>query len=64
MELLITFIQDQPWFGVLAAFIAFASSIAALTPTPKPGTFLAKAYGIIDLLALNIGKAKQKGEKK
>jgi len=64
MELLITFIQDQPWFGVLAAFVALASSIAALTPTPKPGTFLAKAYGIIDLLALNIGKAKQKGAKK
>lgn len=64
MELVITFIQDQPWFGVLAALVALASSIAAVTPTPKPGTFLAKAYGIIDLLALNIGKAKQKGEKK
>ena len=60
MEFLITFIQDQPWFGVLAAAVALASSIEALTPTPPKGSFLAKAYSIIDLLALNIGKAKQK----
>jgi len=64
MEILITFIQDQPWFGVLAAAVALASSIAAMTPTPKAGTALAKVYGIIDLLALNIGKAKQKNDKK
>ena len=64
MEFLITFIQDQPWFGVLAAAVALASSIAAMTPTPKAGTALAKVYGIIDLLALNIGKAKQKNDKK
>lgn len=62
-ELVITFIQDQPWFGVLAATVALASSIAAITPTPQKGTILAKVYGIIDLLALNIGKAKDKGEK-
>ena len=63
-ELVITFIQDQPWFGVLAATVALASSIAAITPTPKKGSILAKVYGVIDLLALNIGKAKDKGEKK
>jgi len=64
MEFLITFIQDQPWFGVLAAAVALASSIAAITPTPKKGSILAKVYGIIDLFALNIGKAKDKGGKK
>jgi len=64
VEILLTFIQDQPWFGVLAAAVALASSIAAMTPTPKAGTALAKVYGIIDLLALNIGKAKQKNDKK
>ena len=62
-ELVITFIQDQPWFGVLAATVALASSIAASTPTQKKGTILAKVYTVIDLLALNIGKAKDKGEK-
>jgi uncharacterized membrane protein YbhN (UPF0104 family) len=64
MEILLTFIQDQPWFGVLAAAVALASSIAAMTPTPKAGTALAKVYSVIDLLALNIGKAKQKNDKK
>jgi len=62
MEFLITFVQDQPWFGVAAAAIALASSIAALTPTPKKGTLMAKLYGVIDLLALNIGKAKDKNK--
>jgi len=63
MEFIIQFVQDQPWFGVAAA-VVLASSIAALTPTPKEGTFLAKAYKIIDLLALNIGKAKEKAAAK
>lgn len=60
MELILQFVQDQPWFGVVAAAIALASSIAAITPTPKKGSMLGKVYGVIDLLALNIGKAKDK----
>ena len=64
MEFIIQFVQDQPWFGVAAAAVVLASSIAALTPTPKEGTFLAKEYKIIDLLALNIGKAKEKAAAK
>lgn len=50
--------------------IAAASAIAALTPTPKDDQFVdgakrwvSKAYRIIDLLALNVGKAKQTGKK-
>lgn len=62
MELIIQFVQDQPWFGVIAAAIALASSIAAITPTPKKGTLVSKLYGVIDLLALNIGKAKDKNK--
>ena len=60
MEILLQFVQDQPWFGVAAAAIALASSIAAITPTPKKGSVLAKFYGLIDLLALNVGNAKNK----
>jgi len=60
MEILLQFVQDQPWFGVAAAAIALASSIAAITPTPKKGSVLGKFYGLIDLLALNVGKAKNK----
>lgn len=62
METLIQLVQNQPWYNILAAAVALASAIAAVTPTPKAGTPLAKVYGIIDLLALNIGKAKDKGK--
>lgn len=62
METLLQLVQGQPWYNILAAAVTLASAIAAITPTPKAGTFLAKAYGIIDLLALNIGKAKNTGK--
>jgi hypothetical protein len=61
METLITLFKDQSWFTIVVAAVTLASAIAAATPTPTPGTFLAKLYSIIDLLALNIGKAKDKG---
>lgn len=60
METLIEYIQQYPWFNVVTAAVALASAIAAITPTPKPGTFLAKVYAVIDFVALNIGKAKNK----
>ena len=44
----------------LSAVVAAASAIAALTPTPTDDGFVAKAYKIIDWLALNVGKAKDK----
>jgi|TARA_B100000131_G_scaffold316579_1_gene356882 uncharacterized membrane protein len=62
MDVILQLFQDNPWFGVVAAAIAFASAITAATPTPKKGSFWAKVYGIIDWAALNIGKAKDKGE--
>lgn len=60
METLIEYIQQYPWFNVVTAAVALASAIAAITPTPEPGTPLAKVYAIIDFVALNIGKAKTK----
>lgn len=62
IEPIITILQASPYFTVLTAAIALASAIAALTPTPKAGTKLAAAYKILDFLALNIGKAKDKGK--
>ena len=62
MDTIVQFIQTQPWFGVIAAAVAFASAITAMTPTPKAGSTLAKIYAIIDFVALNIGKAKDKGQ--
>ena len=60
METLIEYVQQYPWFNVVTAAVALASAIAAITPTPKPGTVLAKVYAVIDFIALNIGKAKNK----
>ena len=44
----------------LSAIVAAASAIAALTPTPTDDSLVAKAYKIVDWLALNVGKAKDK----
>ena len=62
MEVILNLIEDNPWFGVLTAAIALASAITAATPTPKKGTIWAKIYALIDWAAINIGKAKDKGE--
>lgn len=42
------------------AVVTACSAIAALTPTPKDDGWFSKAYKIIDWLALNVGKAKDK----
>lgn len=44
----------------ITAVVAAASAIAALTPTPKDDTWAGKLYKIVDWLALNVGKAKDK----
>jgi hypothetical protein len=53
---------DNPWVKVATAVVTLASTVAAVTPTPKPGSLWAKVYSIIDFLALNVGKAKQTGK--
>jgi hypothetical protein len=62
METLIQLLQDNPYFGVVTAVVALASAIAAVTPTPKAGSVLAKVYAVVDFLALNVGKAKDTGK--
>ena len=64
METLFELLQDNPWFSVFTAAVFFASSLAAVLPTPKKGSVLAKIYSVVDLLAINIGKAKDKGDGK
>ena len=43
----------------LTMAVTVASAIAATTPTPKDDELVGKLYKFIDLLAINIGKAKQ-----
>lgn len=49
-------LQSDPSHIVVAA-----SVVAALTPTPTPGTVYAKLYKIIDLFAGNFCRAKDTG---
>jgi len=44
--------------NIATAVVTVSSIIAASTPTPKDDVWLGKLYRIIDLLALNIGRAK------
>jgi hypothetical protein len=54
---------DNPWVKVATAVVTLASTICAATPTPQPGTAWSKIYKVIEFLAINIGKAKDKGTK-
>lgn len=48
------------WLGIITGIVCLASMICALTPTPKDDAMMGKLYKAIELLALNIGKAKDK----
>lgn len=45
--------------SIVTTIVTVASIIAAVTPTPKDDEWIAKLYKFVDLLAVNIGKAKQ-----
>tara|TARA_Y100001937_G_C6988356_1_gene270923 strand:+ start:78 stop:254 length:177 start_codon:yes stop_codon:yes gene_type:complete len=47
-------IEILPWL------VMGASAIAAITPTPVDDGWVKKAYSVLDAIALNIGKAKDK----
>jgi hypothetical protein len=55
------FAADQTWFPIVTGVVTLAAAITAVTPTPKPGSWLSKMYLVLDILALNIGKAKDRG---
>lgn len=48
------------YFEAALAIHAAASAITALTPTPKDDTVVRKAYRIIEILALVVGRAKER----
>jgi len=63
METVIQFLTEKGWFEYVTAAVTIGSVVAALTPTPKPGSIWAKLYKGIDWLAINVGKAKETGTK-
>ena len=46
--------------SIITTVVTIASIVAASTSTPKDNEIVAKIYKFIDLLAINIGKAKDK----
>jgi len=46
------------FFNVATAAIALASAIAAMTPTKKDDNWVGKGQKLLDLVALNVGRAK------
>lgn len=46
--------------GYITMIVTISSLIAASTPTPKDDVWIGKLYKFIDMLALNVGKAKEK----
>ena len=46
--------------AAITAVIAAASAICAITPTPSDDKFVGKVYKLVEWLALNFGKAKDK----
>ena len=62
MSSLITYLIDnaQEILTALSMVVTACSAIAALTPTPVDDGWVSKLYAVVDFLALNIGRAKQK----
>ena len=57
--------MDFNLFDILmyaTAAVTACSAIAAVTPTPKDDQAVAWAYKVIDMIALNFGKAKAKAD--
>jgi hypothetical protein len=47
------------WLGIVTGVVCAASIVCALTPSPKDDAMIGKLYKILEILALNIGKAKK-----
>lgn len=48
------------YINILTLVISLSAAIAAATRTPKGNTLSGRLYKILDVMALNFGKAKQK----
>ena len=56
-----SFLASIPdWIEALSLIVAAASLIAATTPTPKDNAIVVTIYKVVDFLAINFGKAKDK----
>ena len=45
---------------IVTAAVTLASTVAAVTKTPEDDNWVGKIYSILDFLALNVGRAKDR----
>lgn len=60
ITILTNLLQENAAVSIVTAVVTIASTLAAVTPTPKEGTLRAKFYRLVDFLAVNVGRAKDK----
>lgn len=63
MHELVTWLQHilthlPPWLTAIMAVVTAASTVTALTPTPRDDRFIGRVYRVLEMLALNVGRAK------
>ena len=46
--------------NIITSAVTLASTIAAVTKTPEDDNWISKIYRILDFLALNVGRAKDR----
>ena len=59
-DIIINFLEGQDWWVWVAATIAAASAFTAATPTPEADSKWGKVYKVVEFLALNVLRAKDK----
>lgn len=47
------------YLEIATTLVALCSAICAVTPTPKDNAIIGKIYKVVEMFALNVGKAKQ-----
>lgn len=61
-DIILSFFEGQDWWVWVTAAISAASAFTAATPTPSADSKFAKVYAVIDWVALNVLRAKDKSE--
>ncbi|MCP1337268.1 hypothetical protein [Futiania mangrovi] len=59
MDTILSLLEAVPaWLTAILGLVSAASAITALTPTPRDDEIAGKLYRVLEVLALNIGRAK------
>ncbi len=58
MDTIIGFITDNAILSIITAVISLAAAIAAVTPTRVDNDILDAVMRVVNILGLNVGKAK------